>query len=101
MRSDYPEPLNLGTDRLISINELVGLVAGIAQKSIYTKHDLSKPQGVRGRNSDNNRLRQVLKWEPKTTLEEGLTKTYQWIAAELHKAGRLPSPQTRASAAMV
>ena len=101
MRSDYPEPLNLGTDRLISINELVGLVAGIAQKSIYTKHDLSKPQGVRGRNSDNNRLRQVLKWEPKTTLEEGLTKTYQWIAAELNKAGRLPSPQTRASAAMV
>jgi GDP-D-mannose 3', 5'-epimerase len=89
MRSDYHMPLNLGTDRLISINELVDLVARIAGKRIHKRYDLSKPQGVRGRNSDNTRLRQVLRWEPRVDLEEGLTRTYRWIEGELAKAGRL------------
>lgn len=83
MRSDHGEPLNLGQDRLISINELVDIVSKIAGKSIHKQYDLTKPQGVRGRNSDNDRLRQVLGWEPRISLEEGLTRTYHWIAAQL------------------
>jgi len=83
MRSDYQQPLNLGQDRLITINELVEMVAKIAQKKVNKRHDLSKPQGVRGRNSDNSKLRQVLNWEPKISLEEGLTKTYGWIQEQV------------------
>jgi GDP-D-mannose 3',5'-epimerase len=90
MRSDYREPLNLGQDRLISINELVDIVAKIAGKRIGKQHDLTKPQGVRGRNSDNTRLREVLGWEPSLTLEEGLERTYWWIHEQLAKAGRIP-----------
>ena len=90
MRSNHPHPLNLGSDRLISINDLVDLVARIAKVKIVKKH-VPGPQGVRGRNSDNTRLRQVLKWEPRVTLEEGLAKTYAWIekqvAAKLAAAG--------------
>src|ERR687884_2052896 len=71
MRSDYRSPLNLGTDRLVTINQLVDIVAGIAGKRLTKRHDLTKPQGVRGRNSDNSRLRQVLQWEPRISLEEG------------------------------
>jgi GDP-D-mannose 3', 5'-epimerase len=78
MRSDYCEPLNLGQDRLISINELADMVAGVAGVKITKKH-VKGPQGVRGRNSDNTRLRQVLKWEPAVSLEEGMKKTYVWI----------------------
>jgi nucleoside-diphosphate-sugar epimerase len=78
MRSDYPDPLNLGQDRLITINQLADLVADIAGVRIAKKH-VPGPQGVRGRNSDNTRLRQVLGWEPEITLEEGLARTYQWI----------------------
>jgi GDP-D-mannose 3', 5'-epimerase len=79
MQSDYREPLNLGQDRLISINQLVDMVATIAGKQIRRRHNLSAPQGVRGRNSDNTRLRQVLGWEPEVSLEEGLGRTYRWI----------------------
>ncbi len=92
MRSDHREPLNLGQDRLISINELVDIVAGVAGKSIRKRHNLNAPQGVRGRNSDNNRLREVLNWEPKVSLEEGLGRTYDWIYSQLLEAGRI---QTR------
>jgi nucleoside-diphosphate-sugar epimerase len=83
MQSGHWEPLNLGTDRLISINGLVDLVANIAGKKIRKNHDLSKPQGVRGRNSDNTRLRQVLGWEPAISLEAGLARTYEWISGQL------------------
>ena len=97
MRSDYPHPLNLGTDRLVTINELVDIVATIAGKRIFKAHDLTKPQGVRGRNSDNSRLRQVLRWEPTITLEQGLARTYRWIYAELEKAGRIRAPAVLAA----
>ncbi len=90
MASDYREPLNLGTDRLISINALVDLVGEIAGKRLVKRHDLSKPQGVRGRNSDNTRLAKVLGWEPSISLETGLQTTYKWIENELKKAGRVP-----------
>ena len=86
MRSDYREPLNLGQDRMISVNELVDIVAGIAGKKIGKRYDLTKPQGVRGRNSDNTRLREVLNWEPSISLEEGLARTYHWIAAKAAEA---------------
>ncbi|MGC2184095.1 MAG: NAD-dependent dehydratase, partial [Terriglobales bacterium] len=83
------EPLNLGTDELITINDLVRMVAGIAGKSVTLRHDLTKPQGVRGRNSDNTRLNRVLGWEPSIKLDVGLEVTYKWIESELRKAGRL------------
>lgn len=87
MRSDHRDPLNLGSDRLVTINELVDIVAGIAGKKIRRRHDLTKPQGVRGRNSDNTLLRDVLDWEPQVSLEEGLTLTYRWIEEQLRASG--------------
>ena len=85
MQSEHREPINLGQDRMISINELVDIVSNIAGKTIRKRYDLTKPQGVRGRNSDNTRLREVLNWEPSISLEDGLSITYQWIAGELAK----------------
>lgn len=89
MASNYREPLNLGTDELVTINGLVGMVSRIAGKSLTLKHDLTKPQGVRGRNSDNTRLSRVLEWEPSISLETGLEVTYKWINHELRKSGRI------------
>jgi len=89
MASNYSEPLNLGTDRLVTINQLIDLVSSVAGKRLKKRHDLSKPQGVRGRNSDNTLLNRVLGWEPAITLEQGLTTTYRWIEEELRKAGRI------------
>jgi len=83
MKSNYDKPLNLGTDELITVNGLVDLIAGLAGKTVKKRHDLSRPQGVRGRNSDNNKLREVLGWEPRITLREGLLPTYKWIAAQV------------------
>src|SRR5215213_755565 len=97
MHSDYPHPLNLGTDELVTVNELVDLVAEVAGKHIIRQHDLSKPQGVRGRNSDNTKLRQVLDWEPQMPLREGLVPTYGWIESELKKAGRIPEFASQSS----
>ncbi len=88
-QSDHRDPLNLGSDRLVTVNELVDIVARIAGKTIHRRYDLSKPQGVRGRNSDNARLRAVLRWEPAATLEEGLAQTYRWICSMLARSGRL------------
>jgi GDP-D-mannose 3',5'-epimerase len=82
MQSDYYKPLNLGQDRLVSINQLADMIAEIAGTRI-TKHHVPGPQGVRGRNSDNSRLRQVLGWEPEISLEEGLARTYFWIESQL------------------
>ena len=85
MRSDYHEPLNLGQDRMVTINELADIVANAAGISITKKH-IDGPQGVRGRNSDNTRLRKVLGWEPQTSLEDGLANTYQWIEGEVARS---------------
>jgi nucleoside-diphosphate-sugar epimerase len=84
MQSDYCEPLNLGQDRLVTINQLADMIAEIAGIRIVKDH-VSGPQGVRGRNSDNTRLRQVLGWEPEVPLEEGLTRTYAWIESQVRK----------------
>jgi GDP-D-mannose 3', 5'-epimerase len=89
MASDFRDALNLGTDELVTINQLVDMVAEIAGKHIAKRHNLSGPQGVRGRNSDNSLLRKVLGWEPSISLKQGLSITYPWIESELRKAGRL------------
>ncbi len=94
MRSNHRDPINLGQDRMISINELVDIVSKIAGKRIGKRYDTTKPQGVRGRNSDNTRLREVLKWEPQVSLEDGLEYTYQWIEGELQKKGAIPAVAT-------
>jgi GDP-D-mannose 3',5'-epimerase len=83
MASDHRDPLNLGTDELVTINELVDMVASIAGKQITKRHNLSGPQGVRGRNSDNTRLRETLGWEPSIRLKQGLAVTFEWIAAQV------------------
>ena len=82
MHSDYDQPLNLGTERMVSINELAGIVMNIAGKRLSIEH-VEGPEGVRGRNSDNTRLREVLGWEPSIGLEEGLAETYRWIEKQL------------------
>ena len=84
MRSDYHEPLNLGQDRMVSINQLADIIAEVAGVEISKKH-VDGPQGVRGRNSDNTRLREVLGWEPQISLEDGLARTYRWIESEVRK----------------
>ena len=78
MESDYAEPLNLGQDRLVTINELVDMIAEIAGIDVEKRY-VPGPQGVRGRNSDNSRLREVVGWEPEISLEDGLARTYSWI----------------------
>ncbi len=82
MASDYADPLNLGQDRMVTINELADIVAGIAGIQIRKVH-VPGPEGVRGRNSDNTRLRQVLNWEPSVSLEKGLAHTYAWIERQV------------------
>jgi len=91
MRSDCHEPLNLGQDRLVTINGLVDMIADIAEVSIVKK-EVEGPQGVRGRNSDNTRLRQMLGWEPHVSLEEGLRHTYAWIEEQV-RAKYFPEAQ--------
>lgn len=82
MQSDFSEPLNLGQDRMVSINELADIIANIANVEIVKKY-VDGPQGVRGRNSDNSKLREILGWEPQISLEDGLTKTYHWIEEQV------------------
>ncbi|HXF90370.1 MAG TPA: NAD-dependent epimerase/dehydratase family protein [Candidatus Nitrosotenuis sp.] len=89
MQSNYHDPINLGQDRLISVNELVDIVAKISGKKISKYYDVTKPQGVRGRNADLTLMKKVLGWEPSVSLEEGLEKTYIWIKEQLKKTGRI------------
>jgi nucleoside-diphosphate-sugar epimerase len=87
MRSGHSDPINLGQDRLISINALADMIAAIAGVEIRKMH-VEGPQGVRGRNSDNTRLREVLGWEPSVTLEQGLARTYPWIEEQVRECAR-------------
>jgi GDP-D-mannose 3',5'-epimerase len=92
MASTYHEPLNLGLSTMISVDGLVDLVMAIADKRLIKRYDLTKPQGVRGRNSDNSRLFEVLGWEPSISLEVGLEVTYRWIENELRNTDRVRVP---------
>ena len=81
--SDFVEPINLGSAELVSINELVTIVESIAGVSLKRIHDLTAPQGVRGRNSDNSLILREFGWEPQTTLQAGMERTYAWIYDEM------------------
>lgn len=87
MQSDHADPINLGQDRMVSINQLADIVANIAGVQIEKRY-VDGPQGVRGRNSDNTKLREVLGWEPNISLEDGLVRTYEWIEAQV-RAGMM------------
>ena len=91
MRSDFREPLNLGQDRMVTINQLADIIAHIAGLPIRKKH-IDGPMGVRGRNSDNTLLEKVLNWVPAISLEQGLARTYPWIESQV--AARLQHPAT-------
>lgn len=90
MQSDHRDPLNLGTDRMVSINELARIIMTIAGKPNLQIRHVDGPQGVRGRNSDNSRLRTALGWEPGIALEEGLVPTYQWIEEQVAAKQTVP-----------
>ena len=85
MDSDFRDPLNLGQDRMVTINELADMAASAAGITIEKKH-IDGPQGVRGRNSDNTLLRKTLQWEPRTSLEDGIVRTYEWIENQVKDA---------------
>jgi len=87
MQSDFREPLNIGSEELVSINELADIIIRVSGKDIVRKHENSKPQGVRGRNSDNTLIRNVLGWVPSIGLEEGIKRTYPWIAEQVVRKG--------------
>ena len=82
MRSDFREPVNLGQDRMVTIDQLADIIAELAGARI-TKRHVDGPVGVRGRNSDNTLAAETLGWSPKVSLEEGLARTYEWISAQV------------------
>ena len=84
MESDFTGPVNIGSDEMVTINELVDYVTDISGKNIHVKH-ISGPTGVRGRNSDNNLIKKKLNWSPTQPLYLGLTKTFEWIDSKIKK----------------
>lgn len=82
MQSDHSDPINLGTDHMVTINDLASIIIGISGKDLTIDH-IEGPQGVRGRNSDNTTLRETFGWEPSTSLVSGLTETYRWIEKQV------------------
>ena len=89
MESDFDKPLNIGSERLVTINQLADMIIRISGKTLTKEYDLTAPQGVRGRNADISLARKVLGWEPQVSLEQGLAKTYSWIARECSKDAKL------------
>jgi nucleoside-diphosphate-sugar epimerase len=82
MESDWDKPINIGSERLVTIDELADIIIGISGKKITKVYDLSAPQGVRGRNADISLAQKVLGWKPQVSLEEGLRRTYKWIETQ-------------------
>ena len=83
LAGDNVEPVNLGSSELVTINQMIGILEDIAGISVTKKHDLTAPQGVRGRNSDNTMFRGIYGWEPSISLRDGLETTYTWIYDQL------------------
>jgi GDP-D-mannose 3',5'-epimerase len=83
---DNVEPVNLGSDELVSINQLVSIIEGIAGITVERQHDLSAPQGVRGRNSDNTMIKEIYDWAPSISLQDGLEKTYAWVYEQVERS---------------
>jgi GDP-D-mannose 3', 5'-epimerase len=98
MRSEFTGPVNIGSDEMVTIDQLVDIVAGIAGKSLKKRH-IDGPTGVRGRNSDNRLIREKLKWAPSTALVDGLRPTYAWISGQVLRTARSGSEAVRASPA--
>ena len=96
MDSDYDQPLNLGSEEMVTINELAYMILEIARKNGITLRHVAGPQGVRGRNSDNRRLRDVLGWQPTIALHDGLEPTYRWIEKQVAaRKVELPAASSR------
>jgi nucleoside-diphosphate-sugar epimerase len=91
MESDCETSLNIGSDRLVTINELADIITKISGKKITKKYNLNAAQGVRGRNAELSLVKQVLNWQPQFTLETGLGKTYKWIEMMINKNGKRTS----------
>ena len=96
MASDYSSPINLGTDHLVTIDELVDITCWVAGKKLTKVHKLDAPQGVRGRSSNNDLIKRVLDWEPNTPLETGLKQTYKWIEEQLNANHSRRNPEHNA-----
>lgn len=88
MNSDFTGPVNVGSEEMIAINDLVKMVAGVSKKTINIKN-IEGPTGVRGRNSDNKLIREKLQWAPSQPLVDGITKTYEWINKQVHSGAKL------------
>jgi nucleoside-diphosphate-sugar epimerase len=84
--SDVTEPINIGSSELVSINGLIDIISDIAGITVERRHDMSAPQGVRGRNSDNTMIVDKLGWEPSTSLRSGLEVTYAWVLEQVQSA---------------
>ena len=82
MASDFPGPINIGSDEMVTINQLVEMAAGVEGKLVTKRHKLEAPTGVRGRNSDNRLIRRVLNWDYEIGLEAGVKSTYIWIKGQ-------------------
>jgi nucleoside-diphosphate-sugar epimerase len=79
MQSNFSQPINIGSEEMVTINQLIAIVSDISAKTVTQKHKLDAPTGVRGRNSSNDLIRRVLNWEYEVSLRQGLEKTYVWI----------------------
>ena len=90
MDSDFSEPINIGSEEMVTINKLAEIVMEVAGKALRLKH-IDGPLGVRGRNSDNHLIREKLGWEPSLPLIEGIRTTYQWISTQVEKQRSLPN----------
>jgi len=88
MESGWKEPINIGSDRLVTVDELAQMAIAASGKKLELVHDLTKPQGVRGRNADLTLVKEVLDWQPVVTMEEGMQNTYRWIAKQVEEAGQ-------------
>ena len=89
LNSDFVEPINIGSAETVSINQLVDIIESIAGAKLKRRYNLSAPKGVRGRSSDNALINKVFKWEPSTSLRNGLERTYAWIYGEMTKKKQL------------
>jgi len=95
MDSDFIGPVNIGSEEMVTINELVKKVAKVAGKAVSKRHKLDAPLGVRGRNSNNDLIREKLGWDYQLTLEEGLTRTYAWINEQVKKENLVKDEVTK------
>merc|ERR1712093_776461 len=85
MDSDFLGPVNIGSEEMVTINDLVKITAKVAGKAVSRRHKLDAPLGVRGRNSNNDLVREKLGWDYSITLEDGIRRTYNWIMTQILK----------------